>query len=359
MTSGSHDGLPPPREPRTADALRPPPDPGAIPPALRPLLRALLIRAALLLGLVLAAASAMMLVTSLAPGDATGDLAVPGVRAETVARERARLGLDRPLAERYGRWLSRVVRLDLGVSSRFQQPVAGLVLERAANTALLAGAALAAAALVGLPLGVVAGCGRWRWVSSLVGAASIAALSLPPLLLSLVLALIAARTGWLPVGSMTSVDADLLSPLGRVADTLWHLALPALALAVPLAATLERLQAAAVIEGRDERHILAARARGLPFARVLVRELWRPTVAPVAGLFGLAAGSLLSGSLAVEIVTAWPGLGRLMFEALGARDVALAAGCAAAAAAFLALATTATDLLVWWLDPRVRPEAGS
>jgi peptide/nickel transport system permease protein len=323
-----------------------------------PLLRFLLVRAGQLILLVLLAASSMMLVTSLAPGDATSEID-RGASARTREQEIARLELDRPLAERYVRWLGRVARFDFGQSSHYQQPVAGLVVHRAANTALLALTALAAAALVGLPLGVLAGCGRWRWLSSFVGVLSITALSLPPLLTSFVFAAIAVRTGWLPAGAMAGGDADLLSPVGRLVDAVRHLVLPAGALALPLAATFERLQAAAVAEGRHERHVLGARALGLPFTRVLLRDLWRPTIAPVAGLFGLAAGTLLSGSLAVEIVTSWPGLGRLMFEALGARDVALAAGCAAAAAVFLALWTTVADVLVWWLDPRVRAEGRS
>jgi peptide/nickel transport system permease protein len=322
------------------------------------LVRFLLVRSLLLVALTLTAASLMMLITSLAPGDATSELHGPGVSSANISAERARLDLDRPLAERYARWLGRVLRLDLGESSRYQQPVTGLVLRRAANTATLAIVALAAAALVGLPLGALAGCGRWPWLSTLVGAWSILALSSPPLLTSLVLALIAARTGWLPAGGMAGMDADTLSFVDGVVDRLQHLALPAAALALPLAATLERLQAAAVAEGRLDRHVLAARGLGLPFSRVLVRDLWRPTAAPVVGLLGLAAGSLLSGSLAVEIVTAWPGLGRLMFEALGARDAALAAGCAAMAAAGLAAWSALSDLLTWLVDPRLRPEAG-
>ena len=102
----------------------------------------------------------------------------------------------------------------------------------------------------------------------------------------------------------------------------------------------------------------AASARGVGIARWLWRALWRPTASPVVSVFGLAAGTLLSGALAVELVIAWPGLGRLMFEALAARDTPLAAGCGAAAAAFLAVWTTLGDLAAWWLDPRMRPEAG-
>jgi peptide/nickel transport system permease protein len=320
------------------------------------MLRALVARAVLTALLVLAAASALMLITSLSPGSAASD---PSLSAPQREREAERLGVNRPLGERYVEWLGRTLRLDLGESTLYQQPVTDLVAERAANTALLAMTALVAATLVALPLGALAGSGRWPWLSALVGGASVVALSLPPLLTSLALAMLAARTGWLPTGGMSGIDASTLPLAERLVDLARHLVLPAFALALPLAATLERLQAAAVAEGRRDRHVLAARALGLPFSRVLVRDLWRPTLAPVAGLFGLAAGTLLSGSLAVEIVTSWPGLGRLMFEALGARDAPLAAGCAAAAATCLAIWNGLADLALWSLDPRTRPETGA
>lgn len=315
-------------------------------------MRAFAARLLLLVLLVLGASSSLMLITSVAPGDAVSE------DERAFARdERRRLGLDRPLLTRYGEWLARIVRLDLGESIRYRQPVAALVATRAANTALLATTALVVAAAVALPLGVIAGSGRWPLISSIASGVSIVALSLPPLLTSLVFATIAARTGWLPTGGMSGLDAATLPFADRLLDQLRHLTLPTLALALPLGATLERLQSAVVAEARHERHVLAARGLGLPFSRILVRDLWRPTVAPVAGLFGLAAGSLLSGSLAVEIVTSWPGLGRLMFEALSYRDAPLAAGCAAAAAVFLAVWNTIADVVVWWLDPRTRAEA--
>jgi peptide/nickel transport system permease protein len=320
------------------------------------IVRALVGRVFLAALLILAAASTVWLVTSLVPGDATMD---PTISEEQRLAERHRLGLDRPLSERYVEWLGRAVRFDLGTSITYRQPVTPLVVERAANTALLALTALFAATLVALPLGVIGGSGRWPWLSSLVSGASIVTLSMPPLLTSLVLAMLAARTGWLPTSGMSGLDAPTL-PLGeRLVDLARHLFLPALALALPLGAALERLQAAAVAEGRRERYVLAARGRGLPFSRILVGALWRPTVAPVASLFALAAGTLLSESLAVEVVSAWPGLGRLMFEALGGRDPTLAAGCGAAAAAFLAAWNALGDLAVRTLDPRTRAEPGA
>ncbi len=142
-------------------------------------------------------------------------------------------------------------------------------------------------------------------------------------------------------------------------DLAWHLALPALALALPLAATFERLQADAVSAVRAEPFILGALSRGIPAPRVIWRDVWRPALGPVLSIYGLAAGQLLSGSLAVELVTAWPGLGRLMLDALGTRDIPLAVGCAAAAALFLSIWTAISDLTLASLDPRAHAAIGA
>jgi len=319
--------------------------------------RFLVARACLLVVLVLAASSAMVAVTSLAPGDVTAESTMAGGSPEQIARERARLGLDRPALERYRAWIGRTLRLDFGTSFRYGQPVAALVATRAAHSALLAGVALACAIAVGLPLGVVSGSGRYPRSAGAVGAISLVLLSLPPLLIALLLTFVAARTGWFPTGGMQSAGADAWDAGQRWLDVAYHLVVPALALGLPLAASLERVQQAAVADGTRARHVLAASARGVGAGRWLWRALWRPTASPVVSVLGLAAGSLLSGALAVEVVTAWPGLGRLMFEALATRDTPLAAGCAAAAAAFRAVWTTLGDVAAWWLDPRLRPGA--
>jgi peptide/nickel transport system permease protein len=321
--------------------------------------RFLAARACLLIVLAVAASSAMVIVTSLAPGDATAEATLAGASPEQTARERARLGLDRPPAARLAAWLGHVARLDFGTSYRYGQPVAPLVLTRAARSALLAGLALLLAIAVALPLGVVAGSGRFPRLAGAIGAASLVLFSLPPLLLALLLTVVAARTGWAPSGGMQSAGADEWSLGARLLDLAHHLIVPVLALGLPLAASLERVQHAAVSEGLGARHVLATSARGVGLARWLWRALWRPTAAPVVSVVGLAAGTLLSGSLAVELVTAWPGLGRLMFEALATRDAPLAAGCGAAAGAFLAAWTTLGDVVAWWLDPRLRPGAAA
>jgi len=139
-------------------------------------------------------------------------------------------------------------------------------------------------------------------------------------------------------------------------DVLWHLPLPVLALALPMAATFERLQSQTMGEALNQPFVMAAVARGVSSGRVLLRHAWPSSMRPICAVYGVAIGALLSGSFVVEFVTAWPGLGRLMFEALRARDIYLVAACAATGAAFLAVGTTAGDLLLAAADPRVREQ---
>ena len=303
--------------------------------------------------LVLVVSSGALWLARLAPGDYASDLFGIGANAETVARTRAQYGLDRPVLAQYGDWLWRAARLDLGTSLLYRRPVASLIGERAANTAILAFAALLVATLVGLPLGVVSGSRGRGLLASAIRVGSILCLSMPPLLTSLGFVFIAARTGWLPIGGMSSMAAA--GPgTGSLGDVAWHLVLPALALALPVAATLERLQSQAMAETMGEPYILGAMARGIPPGRIVWRHAWRASAGPVASIYGFIVGSLLSGSFVVEIVTAWPGLGRLMYDALRARDVYLVAGCAAAGALFLALGSLGSDLALVATNPRLR-----
>jgi peptide/nickel transport system permease protein len=327
--------------------------------ATQTLLRFLIQRTASAVLLIWLAASGMLVLTRLAAGDFAGATALPNASPGVIAEERARLGLDRSFGQYYVAWLGRVVRLDFGTSYQYNRPVTSLVIERAANTALLAVTAIVLATLAGLPLGVIAGGGRAPTAARIIRAGSLLALSLPPLLTSLVFAWTAARTGWFPIGGISSASAAELSFVARARDLAWHLVLPATALALPLAATLERLQSDAVSIVRAEPFILGALSRGVPAQRVIWRDVWRPALAPVLSIHGLIAGQMLSGSLAVELVTAWPGLGRLMLDALGTRDIPLAVGCAAAAALFLSIWTSISDITLASLDPRAHATIGS
>ncbi len=304
------------------------------------------------LALVLVVSSAALFLARLAPGDVTAQLG-PFASASEIAGTRARFGLDRDPASQWVAWSARAIRFDFGDSFLYNRPVRGLVLRAAANTAVLAVAALVVATLLGIPLGIVSGSRR-NTSAALIRAVSLVCLSVPPLLTSLLLVFIAASTRWFPTGGMTSVDAIDLRGAAWLADVAVHLPLPALALALPIAATFERLQAQSMADALHQPFALAAVARGLSARDVVLRHAWRVSLRPVCGVYGLAVGALLSGSFVVEFVTAWPGLGRLMYEALRARDIYLVAGCAAIGGLFLALGSLIGDLLLAAADPRVR-----
>lgn len=288
--------------------------------------------------LVFAVASAAQLLAQLAPGDFTSDI---GRSAEEIAADRQRLGLDRPFAHQYAAWLKRSLTLDLGESFQYKRPVLALVRERAGNTIRLGVLALIVATLVGIPWGVVTGSRQGITVRMLRGL-SLLLLSVPPLIGSLVLLTIAARTGWLPVSGMGGPG---------------HFVVPTLALALPVAAMLERLQSQSIAEALARPSSLAARARGIPEGRIVWRHGWRQSLGPVLAIYGVIVGSLFSGSFAVEMVTGWPGLGDLMYQALMTRDTYLVAGCAAAGAAFLAGGLLLADIAHVTADPRVRRDA--
>ena len=317
--------------------------------------RYLLRRLGFALLLVLIVSSASLLLTRLAPGDFVADQAL-ALNPEALAKLRADLGLDRPLVVQYVAWLGGVVQLDFGRSLLYSRPVSTLIGERALNTAVLAVVALALATLIGLPLGVYSGS-RSRGVGrSAIRALSIVALSVPPLIGSLALVFLAARTGWLPVGGMTSAAGIDSSWAQWLTDLARHVPIPALALALPLAATLERLQSQAIEKATREPFVAASRARGLGHAQALIRHAWPVSLRSVLGLYGVMIGTLFSGSFVVEVVTSWPGLGRLMYDALKARDLYLVAGCAASGAFFLAAGTWLADVLLAWVDPRLRSQ---
>ena len=297
------------------------------------------------------AASIGFVVMRLAPGDATSELITEGAQSATIAAERARLGLDRSAASAYASWLGAALRFDLGVSTRFGRPVGALVVERAINTAVIAVGAFALALCIGIALGSIAAA-RPGPIGHVIAAWSVAALSLPPFVLSLILAWLAVSNGWPPVGGWAGGDmAARWSSLAR-------LIVPVAALALPLTAVIERIQARAMESALGEPGLAAARARGIGRHRLVWRHAFRLALPAVISVAGLLAGHLLSGSLAVEMVTSWPGLGRLTYDALIARDVSLVAGCAGAAAGLAACAALVSDVVLATIDPRARNETG-
>ena len=243
---------------------------------------------------------------------------------------------------------------DFGYSFACHCPVGSLIAERLANTLTLATAGLALTLLAAIPLGLLASHRRGRVLSNALSLFTSLSLSLPSFLLALLATVLAARTGWFPIGGVESLDAEQLSAAGRVADFLHHLALPAMVLALRQFPAYFRHLRAGMDESLSQEYVVAARARGLSESRVLVRHAFRNTLNPLITMFGNSVGSLLSGAFIVEAIMSWPGLGSLAVSSLLSRDLNALMACLLLAATLMACGNLLADLLLAASDPRIR-----
>ncbi|MBI1967465.1 MAG: ABC transporter permease [Gemmatimonadetes bacterium] len=273
-----------------------------------------------------------------------------------IAELRARFGLDRPLPAQYVSYLRELVRGNLGVSFARRRPVAEALVEAIPNTLVLAGAALCIDFLLGLALGIYQAARARRAADVVLGNATLFFSSVPTFWLGLVLLLVFGQwLRWFPVGGVT--DPVLYSSLpwaGKVADRLWHLALPALTLGVVGAAGTARYQRAAMLEALGQDFVRTARAKGATERRVLLRHALGNALLPFITLFGLAFPFLLTGAVLTETIFAWPGMGRLAAEAIATRDYPMVTAAALVAAVMVAAGNLLADLLLAAADPRIR-----
>jgi peptide/nickel transport system permease protein len=303
---------------------------------LRYLARRLLLTIPVLLGV----ATLVFSLIHLIPGDPAQAMLGDGASQEDVAELRGRLGLDRPLIVQYGSFLNGVVRGDLGVSLRNDQPVARQIVQRMPATAELAFAAMAVAVLIALPLGIIAAV--WRGTAIDVGAMtlSLVGISIPNFWLGPLLAIIfSVQLGWLPVGG---------------SGTFAHLVLPAVTLGAALAAILARMTRASLLEELHEPYVLAARARGVSRSRAVLRHALRNSLIPIVTILGLQFGVVLTGAVITETIFAWPGIGRLLIQSISFRDYPTVQGCVLLIAVTYVGVNLITDLTYGFLDPRIR-----
>ena len=285
---------------------------------------------------------------------------VPG--AETpmdpavVAELRRQFGLDQPLLVQYVKYLGALARGQLGQSFALHRPVADVLTDALPNTLILTGAALGIELLLGLALGVYQAVYARRLPDVGLGYATLFLNSVPVFWLGLLLLLVFGEwLRWFPVGGVVNpVVHDSLPWAGRVADRLWHLALPALTLGCVGAAGTARYQRAAVLEVIGQDYVRTARAKGLRERRVVLVHALRNALLPLVTLFGLSFPFLLTGAVLVESVFAWPGLGRLSVEAIFRRDYPVVMAAAICASGLAVLGNLVADLLYAVADPRIR-----
>jgi len=311
-----------------------------------------------LVPLLLGVAVVTFALLQLAPGDYVSSLADnPTVSAATIEAMRHRFGLDRPWPVQLVSYLKNIfLHFDFGESFSRHQPVFTVLRTAVLNTLLLAVSAAIVTWGLAIPLGVWAGRRQHTAVDRGLSLFAFVALSVPEVISGLLLLMLAARTGWFPVGGMHALDWDRLGIAQRALDLLRHLVLPALVVGlVPLAGRMRQMRASLLDVLRLD-YVTTARAKGLDEHRVVFHHALRNALNPMITLFGLTLGSLLSGALVAEILFSWPGLGRIAYEALDSRDYYLVMGSVLMAALVLALGNLVADLLLAVADPRLRHE---
>jgi peptide/nickel transport system permease protein len=289
-----------------------------------------------------------------APGDAVDAYAVSaGGDIGMVEHLRREWGLDRSPATRLAVYLSALAHLDLGRSVTFSRPVLDVILERLPNTLLLMGSATALAFGLGSLLGIVAGARPGSARDRLLSLSSLALYAVPGFWLGLVLTVIfSVELRWLPSSGIETI-ASGRTGLARAADIARHLVLPVAALGFVYLALYLRMMRAGMAEVWREPFILAARARGLPRRRIVLRHVARNALFPLVTMLGLQSAAMLGGSVVIETVFSVPGMGRLAAEAVAARDTPLLLGVILVSAVLVILINLAVDLLYAALDPRV------
>jgi peptide/nickel transport system permease protein len=297
----------------------------------------------------------VFILVELAPGNPFS--LEPGAGVGSLAAERLReaLGAGRPLPVRYLSWLRGFLTGDLGNSFNFRRPVVDLLRETMGNTLLLAGLALILQFILGTAAGILAASRPSRWLDrTLTGAAGLV-YSIPSYWLGLALVWIfSVKLGWLPVSQMRSLDAASLPTAERLLDLLRHLALPCIALTLPAAAGIALFVREELKAVLARPFVRAALARGATRREVVLRHGLGGALVSLASLLGLALPGLVGGSAVLEVLFAWPGMGRLAYEAVLGRDEPLILGCAWLGSVTVIAGSLAADLLASCVDPRIR-----
>ena len=293
-----------------------------------------------------------------APGDPVTLMLGPRATAEQLAAQRQVLGLDRPLPAQFGSWIARFATGDWGTSIAKGRPVRALLGEAWPATARLVGLSLILSYVIGLFVGAVQAARSRSRTDTALSVATVTLFALPGYWLALMLVLV--FTYWarvLPAFGAAGLDSDYLSGGARVLDHLRHLALPLATLTLIGIGGAARFVRGAMLETLSQPFITTARAKGLTARQVIGRHALRNALTPVVTLLGLSLPALFSGAVFIEAVFAWPGVGRVLVEAVQARDYPVVMAATAVSAVLVVAGNLLADVAAAWLDPRVRGAA--
>ena len=298
------------------------------------------------------------LFTEMAPGSFFDEMRVnPQISPETIAGLRRQYGLDQPFLVRYGRWVKSALHADLGYSIAYNTPVAPLLWDRAKNTLLLTITATIFTWIISVPLGLLAAARRGALLDRAISILSSLLIAVPEIVIAIAMLAIAVRWRLAPVGGMVSTSFENLSGSGKLGDVIAHLKLPVAVLVLCESAIIVRHIRASGLEVLNASYIQAARGLGITRGRLLFRHVLPAAANPAISLFGFSLAGLVSGSLLVEVICGWPGLGPLVLDATLSRDHYIVMGGIMFSALFMVSGNLIADILLMVCDPRIRTGA--
>lgn len=290
----------------------------------------------------------------LSPVDPLAELKLnPSVSPATVERERQRLGLDKPIIVQYGKWACSFVQGDLGVTSTGEK-VSQKLKERIPNTLLLTSIVILLTWLVGVPLGIIAAVNWKTPFDRILTVLTSIGMAIPSFFFAVLLLIFAVKTGWFPIGGLTSPNFADMSFIGKFWDITHHLILPVIVLFTISLAGLQRQMRANMLDVLDSDYVKFARAKGLSEFSVIYKHALRNAINPMITLLGFEFAGLLSGAALTEYVFQYPGLGRLILEAVMKSDINLVMASLMMGAIMLVLGNLIADILLIITDPRIR-----
>ncbi|MDY6364513.1 MAG: ABC transporter permease [Cyanobacteriota bacterium] len=292
----------------------------------------------------------------LSPVDPLAELKLnPSISPVTVQKEKERLGLDKPIIVQYGKWAASFVKGDLGVTSDGEK-VSTKLAQRIPNTLLLTTIVILLTWFVGIPLGIIAAVNRRTPFDRILTVLTSIGMAIPSFFFAVLLLLFAVKTGWFPIGGLTSANFADLNFWGKFWDITHHLFLPIIVLFTGSLASLQRQMRANMLDVLDSDYIKFARAKGLSNNMVIYKHALRNAINPMITLLGFEFAGLLSGAALTEYVFQYPGLGRLILEAVMKSDINLVMASLMMGAIMLVTGNLIADILLIITDPRIRGE---
>ncbi len=290
----------------------------------------------------------------LSPVDPLAELRLnPSVSQETLQKETQRLGLDKPIIVQYGKWAKSFVKGDLGVTSNGEQ-VSSKLKERIPNTLLLTVIVIFLTWIVGIPLGIFAAINWKTPFDRILTVLTSVGMAIPSFFFAVLLLIFAVKTGWFPVGGLTSANFADMGIFSQIKDMAHHLVLPVTVLFTISLAGLQRQMRGNMLDVLDSEYVKFARAKGLSEFKVIFKHALRNAVNPLITLLGFEFAGLLSGAALTEYVFQYPGLGRLILEAVLKSDINLVMASLMMGAIMLVLGNLIADILLIITDPRIR-----